>query len=97
NYRVPGLATSAVKRRRDKLLGGDGEVAPFAVRASVRRTEPAVGGVAWGPQEEDAARRFYHSGVRGERLPPVAPVSGLASGQSSTEPICWRSRQARAA
>ena len=37
---------------------------------------------------EDAARRFYHSGVRGERLPPVAQVSGLASGQSSTEPIC---------
>ncbi|KAG5786478.1 hypothetical protein H9Q69_014400, partial [Fusarium xylarioides] len=66
-------------------------------RASVRRTEPAVGGVAWGPQEEDAARRFYHSGVRGERLPPVAQVAGLASGQSSTEPICWRSRQARAA
>ncbi|KAG5790993.1 hypothetical protein H9Q74_014515, partial [Fusarium xylarioides] len=57
----------------------------------------AVGGVAWGPQEEDAARRFYHSGVRGERLPPVAQVSGLASGQSSTEPIGWRSRQARAA
>ncbi|KAG5742627.1 hypothetical protein H9Q72_014546, partial [Fusarium xylarioides] len=43
-------------------------------RASDRRTEPAVGGVAWGPQEEDAARRVYHSGVRGETFPPVAQV-----------------------
>ena len=53
-----------------------------------------MGGVAWGPQEEDATRRFYHSGVRGERLPPVAQVSGLASGQSSTEPICRLPEQA---
>ena len=41
-------------------------------RASFRRTEPAVGGVAWGPQEEDLARCFYHSGVRSEWLPPDA-------------------------
>ncbi|KAG5742548.1 hypothetical protein H9Q70_014666, partial [Fusarium xylarioides] len=97
NYRAPVLATSAVTRRSDKLLGGDGDDAPYAERASDGRTERAVGGVAWGPQEEDAARRFYHSGVRGGRLPSVAQVSGLAIGQSSTEPICWRSRQARTA
>ncbi|KAM0205405.1 hypothetical protein ACHAQD_012582, partial [Fusarium lateritium] len=66
-------------------------------RASVRRTDPAVGGVAWGPQEEDAAHCFYHFGVRSVRLPPDTLVSGLASGQSSTEPICWQPEQALAA
>ena len=63
-------------------------------RASVRRTGPAVGGVAWGPQEEDAAHCFYHFGVRSVRLPPDTLVSGLASGQSSTEPICRLPEQA---
>jgi hypothetical protein len=56
-----------------------------------------MGGVAWGPQEEDAAHCFYHFGVRSVRLPPDTLVSGLASGQSSTEPICWQPEQALAA
>jgi hypothetical protein len=56
-----------------------------------------MGGVAWGPQEEDAAHCFYHFGVRSVWLPPDAQVSGLASGQSSTEPICRQPEQALAA
>ena len=55
-------------------------------RASVRRTAPAVGRVAWGPQEEDAARGFYHCGVRHARLPPDAQLVCLAIGQPPTEP-----------
>jgi len=38
------------------------------------------------PQEEDAARGFYHCGVRHARLTPVAQLVGLASGQLPTEP-----------
>jgi hypothetical protein len=41
-------------------------------RASVHRTEPAVGRVAWAPREEDSARCIYHGGVSGAWLPPVA-------------------------
>ena len=66
-------------------------------RASFRRTDAPEGGAAWGPQEEDSARSIYHCGVRHAWLPPVARVSGVTSGQPSTEPIRQRSGQAPAA
>lgn len=66
-------------------------------RASFRRTDAPKGGAAWGPQEEDSARSIYHCGVRHAWLPPVARVSGVASGQPSTEPIRQRSGRAPAA
>lgn len=92
-WRPKPRRSSAVGRGLQRLRGNPLSPSKFP-RASVRRTEPAVGGVAWGPQEEGTARRFYHCGVRAERLPPDALVSGLASGQSSTEPI--RQRRGRA-
>ena len=66
-------------------------------RASFHHTDAPKGGAAWGPQEEDSARSFYHCGVRHAWLPPVARVSGVASGQPSTEPIRQRSGRAPAA
>ncbi|KAG4290326.1 hypothetical protein FPRO06_02212 [Fusarium proliferatum] len=44
----------------------------------IRRTLPTVR-LSPDVRLPAAARRFYHSGVRGERLPPVAQVSDLAS------------------
>lgn len=89
-------ARSVVGRANYAALGNPLSPSRFP-RASVRRTEPAVGGVAWGPQEEDRARYFYHCGVRSGRLPPDAQVSGVASGHPSTEPICQQRGRAHAA
>ncbi|KAG4260684.1 hypothetical protein FPRO04_04308 [Fusarium proliferatum] len=44
----------------------------------IRRTLPTVR-LSPDVRLPAATRRFYHSGVRGERLPPVAQVSDLAS------------------
>jgi hypothetical protein len=45
-------------------VGGHGDW----VGGRISRGRHAVGGVAWGPQEEDLARCFYHFGVRSEWL-----------------------------
>jgi hypothetical protein len=60
-------------RRVAGCAAGGNPLSPSSFpRASVRRTEPAVGRVAWAPQEEDSARRINHFGVRGAWLPPAA-------------------------
>ncbi|RSL37845.1 hypothetical protein CEP53_015439, partial [Fusarium sp. AF-6] len=90
------MTTGRINQACSAALGNPLSPSKFP-RASFRRTDAPEGGAAWGPQEEDSARSFYHCGVRHAWLPPVARASGVTSGQPSTEPIRQRSGRAPSA